>query len=88
MERGRFPVNQAACKTANMLDIVLSLLVLAAFALIGGAVILYRRGLRKQAGLMVVAALVALMNVGIWTIPDSEGRAPVNALSADGTGES
>ena len=58
-----------------MLNLVLSLLVLAAFALIGGAVILFRRGFRKQAGLMVVAALVALLNVAIWTIPDSQGRA-------------
>lgn len=70
-----------------MLDIVLSLLVLAALVLIGGAFVLYRRGFRKQAGLMVVAALVALMNVAIWTIPDSEGQAPVDALPTEGTGE-
>lgn len=63
-----------------MLDLVLSLLVLAALALIGGAFVLFRRGLRKQAGLMVLAALVALMNVAIWTIPDSEGRAPADGL--------
>ena len=71
-----------------MLNLVLSLLVLAAFALIGGAVILFRRGFRKQAGLMVVAALVALLNVAIWTIPDSEGRSPVNSIPDPGTGES
>ena len=65
-----------------MLDLVLSILVLAAFALIGGAIILFRRGYRKQAGLMVVAALVALMNVAIWTLPDSEGRAPVDGVTA------
>ena len=70
-----------------MLNLVLSLLVLAAFALIGGAVILFRRGLRKQAGLMVVAALVALLNVAIWTVPDSQGRAPVDAAAAEGIGE-
>ena len=87
MKRGRFPVNQAACKADDMLDIVLSLLVLAAFALIGGAVILFRRGHRQKAGLMVVAAFVALMNIAIWTIPDSEGRAPVDTLPTDGTGE-
>lgn len=69
-----------------MLNLVLSLLVLAAFALIGGAVILFRRGFRKQAGLMVVAALVALLNVAIWTIPDSQGRAPVNTATAEGIG--
>ena len=70
-----------------MLDIVLSLLVLAALVLIVGAVILFRKGHRKQAGLMVLAALVALMNVAIWTIPDSDGRAPVDGVTADGIGE-
>lgn len=70
-----------------MLDIVLSLLVLAALALIGGAFVLFRRGFRKQAGLMVVAALVALMNVAIWTIPDSEGRSPIDGVPDDETGE-
>ena len=70
-----------------MLNLVLSLLVLAAFALIGGAVILFRRGFRKQAGLMGVAALVALLNVAIWTIPDSQGRAPVNTATTEGIGE-
>ena len=64
-----------------MLDLVLSLLVLAAFALIAGGVILFRRGHRKQAGLMVLAALVALLNVAIWTIPDAEGRAPVDGVA-------
>ena len=71
-----------------MLDLVLSLLVLAAFALIAGAVVLFRRGYRKQALWMGAAALVALMNVGIWTIPDSEVRSPVNSIPDPGTGES
>lgn len=69
-----------------MLDIVLSLLVLASLVLIGGAFILFRRGYRKQAGLMVVAALVALLNVAIWTIPDSEGRAPVDGVATPEAG--
>lgn len=69
-----------------MLDIVLSLLVLAALALIGGAFVLFRLGYRKQAGLMVVAALVALMNVAIWTIPDSEGRSPIDGVPDNETG--
>ena len=67
-----------------MLDIVLSLLVLAALALLGGAFILFRRGYRKQAGLMVLAALVAIMNVAIWTIPDSAGNSPIDGVAADG----
>ncbi|MEL7728874.1 hypothetical protein AAG612_04995 [Citromicrobium bathyomarinum] len=70
-----------------MLDIVLSLLVLASLVLIGGAFILFRRGYRKQAGLMVVAALVAMLNVAIWTIPDSSGRSPIDGVPADETGE-
>ncbi|GAB5347974.1 hypothetical protein [Alteriqipengyuania sp. 357] len=70
-----------------MLDMVLSLLVLAAIVLIVGAVILFRKGQRKQAGLMVLAALVALMNVAIWTIPDSEGRAPIDSASAPEAGQ-
>ena len=57
--------------------------VLAALLLIGGAVVLFRRGYRKQAGLMVVAALVALMNVAIWTIPDSSGVSPVDGVPAE-----
>ena len=61
-------------------SLVLSILMLAAFALLAGAVILWRRGQRKPAGLMVVAALVALANVLIWTIPDSGGDAPVDRL--------
>ena len=68
-----------------MLDLVLSLLVLAALALIGGAFVLFRRGLRKQAVLMVIAAVIALMNVAIWTIPDSGGRAPADGLPATQT---
>ena len=70
-----------------MLDIVLSLLVLASLVLIGGAFILFRRGYRKQAGLMVLAALVAMLNVAIWTIPDSSGRSPIDGVPADETGE-
>ena len=70
-----------------MLDIVLSLLVLAALVLIVGAVILFRKAHRKQAGLMVLAALVALMNVAIWTIPDSDGRAPVDGVTDEGIGD-
>ena len=29
----------------------------------------------------MLAALVALLNVAIWTIPDSEGRAPVDGVA-------
>lgn len=63
-----------------MTDIVLSLLMLGALALMAGAIVLWRRGVRKQAGLMIVAALIAVANVAIWTVPDSDGNAPVDRL--------
>lgn len=63
-----------------MTELVLSLLMLAAFLLIAGGVVLWRRGVRKQAGMMLVLALVALLNVAIWTVPDTGGQAPVDRL--------
>lgn len=60
------------------MEAVLSILVLAAFALLLGAVWLWRKGgARKQALLMVVLALVALLNVAIWTVPQPDGTAPI-----------
>ena len=52
-----------------MADFALSLTMLAALALLGGAVVLWRRGERRKAGLMAAAALVALANVAIWSLP-------------------
>lgn len=52
-----------------MADFALSLTMLAALALLGGAVVLLRRGDRKRALLMGVAAVVALANVAVWSIP-------------------
>jgi len=63
-----------------MIDAVLSLLVLAGLALVAGAVVLWRRGVRRQAVLMVVLAIIAAINVAIWTVPDSQGRAPVQQI--------
>jgi hypothetical protein len=56
---------------------VLSILVLLALALVAGAVVLWRRGARKQAALMLLTAGVAALNVAIWTVPDASGDAPV-----------
>ena len=57
--------------------VVLSLLVLAAIALVMGAIVLLRRGgHRQQAVLMLVLAAVAIVNVAIWTVPDASGTAP------------
>lgn len=63
-----------------MMNLVLSVLMLAAFALLAGAMVLWRRGVRKQAGLMVLLALIAVANVLIWTVPDTDGAAPVDRL--------
>jgi hypothetical protein len=68
------------------MDIVLSVVVLAAIALIGGAVYLWRRGRRQQAGLMLVLAVVMIVNVLIWTIPDSGGTAPIDRVEAVAAG--
>ena len=58
-----------------MADLALSLTMLAAVALLGGAFVLLRRGERRRALLMAVAGLVALANVAVWSIP---APAPVN----------
>ena len=61
------------------MDTVLSIVMLAALALLAGAFWLWRRqGMIKQVGLMIVAALIMLLNVGIWTIPDKGGTAPAD----------
>ena len=57
---------------------VLSILVLAAIALVGGAYLLWRKGgSRQQVVLMLLLAVVALVNVAIWTLPDADGVAPL-----------
>lgn len=52
-----------------MIDIALSLTVLATIALLGGALVLFARGDRRRAFLMAVVAAVAAANVAIWSIP-------------------
>ena len=60
------------------MDFALSLMVLAALVLTGGAVFLWRRdGATRQVWLMIVLAMVMLANVAIWTIPDGNGEAPL-----------
>jgi hypothetical protein len=60
------------------MDTVLSLVALAAVALVGGAIYFWRLGRRQQAGLMLVLAVVMVINVLIWTVPDSSGTAPID----------
>lgn len=62
------------------MNLVLSVLMLAAGALLIGAAVLWRRGMRRQAGLMLLLAIIAVVNVLIWTVPDAGGQAPVDRL--------
>ena len=67
-----------------MFDLVVSLVVLAAVALLGGAVVLLRKGNRKQAVLMAVLAAVMLGNVAIWLVPTDDGKSLANAAAEAG----
>ena len=67
------------------MDTVLSLVTLVAFALVAGAIFLWRRGVRKQAGLMIVLAVAMIANVLIWTLPGAGGTAPIDR-AAEGPG--
>lgn len=65
------------------MDLIFSIVMLTALALVGGAVILWvKRGARKQALLMVLLAIVMLVNVAIWTLPDPSGVSPINKTKA------
>ena len=61
-------------------DLVLSIVMLAAILLLLGAYAMWKRtGEAKQPALMVVLAIVAIANVLIWTIPNSDGTSPLEA---------
>ena len=61
------------------MDTVLSMLVLAAIAMVGGAIFLWRRGgAQKQVWLMLLAAVTMIANVLIWAVPDKDGTAPLD----------
>lgn len=62
------------------MDIALSLLVLTSIALVGGAYVLFRRGKRRQAWLMVGLAVVMALNVAIWTVPTTGGESLKTAV--------
>ena len=64
-----------------MTDFVLGLVMLAAFALCFGAYALWKRtGEAKQPALMVLLAVIAVLNVLIWTVPNADGTAPKDQL--------
>jgi hypothetical protein len=69
-----------------MEDITLSLMMLAAFALIVGAIVRWRRdGFVRHVWLMLLAAAVLLANVAIWAVPMSGGASPADR-AASGVG--
>lgn len=64
-----------------MFDLAISLVILAAIALMAGAVALHRKGNRKQATLMGVLAFVMVVNVAIWLIPTADGDSLADAAA-------
>lgn len=70
-----------------MTEIVLSIVMLAALALVAGAVVLWRRtGEVRNPALMVLLAAIAVANVLIWTLPSTDGTAPIEQIKAAGEG--
>ena len=69
------------------MNLVLSIVMLAAVALLIGAFVLWRRtGDTRKAMLMVMLAAIAAMNVAIWTVPDTSGEAPIDKIDASERG--
>lgn len=63
------------------MNTVLSILMLAAVGLLLGAFLLWRKGgPLKQVLMMVFLAIIAAVNVAIWTVPGAEGAAPLDKL--------
>ncbi|WP_373489567.1 hypothetical protein [Blastomonas sp.] len=64
-----------------MTNLILSVAMLTSLALVIGAMVLLRRGQRKQPALMLVLAAVMVANVVIWSIPTNDGQ---SLLTAEG----
>lgn len=65
-----------------MFDLVISITVLAAIALLGGAIFLHRKGDSKRAMLMAILAVVMAVNVAIWLVPTESGDSLGDAAAA------
>lgn len=63
------------------MDLVLSLVMLAAGGLAVGAVWQWRRGARRQATLLALLVVVMVANVLIWPVPESQQTATVDAAA-------
>lgn len=75
--RGRVPI----AKAEDVMNVTLSIMMLAAIALLAGSAFLwFARSQRKQAGLMALLAFIMIANVAIWTVPDKSGEAPISAV--------
>jgi len=57
-----------------MLDLIVSLMMLAVLVLFAGAVFLWRRGDGNRASLMALLAVVISVNVVIWLAPTESGE--------------
>lgn len=63
------------------MNVTLSIMMLAACALLAGAAFLwFKKGERKQAALMALLALIMIANIAIWTVPDASGDAPIDQI--------
>lgn len=61
-----------------LISTVLSILVLATFGLVIGAIALHRRGgSGRQVVLMLLVAVILAGNVVLWTLPDANGQSPL-----------
>jgi hypothetical protein len=61
-----------------MSDLVISVFMAAGLALCVGAVILFRRGHARRAGLMALASALMFGNAAIWLIPTQSGASLAN----------
>ncbi|MEO1731419.1 MAG: hypothetical protein AAFR64_11840 [Pseudomonadota bacterium] len=66
-------------------DLTFTVVLLCVIALLAGAYALWRKtGDATKPVLMVVLAGIAIMNVLIWTIPMSDGTAPIDKIGEAG----
>jgi len=64
-----------------MTDTVLAILMLAVFALVAGAFVMWRRTREtKNPALMLLLAAIAVINVLIWSLPSTDGKAPIDQV--------
>ncbi len=77
----------AITEFAGNVGLTLSLVMLAALALLVGAFALWRQtGDATKPVLMIILAAVAVVNVLIWTLPGADGIAPIEKIEEAGDG--